>query len=74
MLTFMGMGYDFHTAFAAITACLSNVGVSIGSLSQGYHHLNAHAKSLLIVTMLLGRLEITTFIILLTPSYWQDYT
>ncbi len=74
LLAFMATGYDFETAFAAITACLSNVGVSIGTLMHGYHHLNAHAKALLIVTMLLGRLEITTLIVLMTPKYWQDHT
>ena len=36
LLCFMAMGYDFYLAFSAVTACLSNVGVAIGQVSEGY--------------------------------------
>jgi Trk-type K+ transport system membrane component len=34
-------------------------------------HLNIGAKSLMIFGMLLGRLEITSLLILLMPSFWK---
>lgn len=71
-LGFMYLGYDLHTAFAAISACLCNVGLTIHPLADGYGALSTQAKSLLIFTMLTGRLEILTLFILFTPSFWTD--
>lgn len=71
VLTFMVTGVDLYTAFATITACLSNVGVSVGAVAQGYGDLTAIQKSILIFTMLAGRMEVMTLLVLLVPSFWQ---
>ncbi len=72
LMMFMATGYDFYTAFSAITACLSNVGVAIGQISEGYQELNVGAKSILIMAMIAGRLEIMVLFICCLPSFWRQ--
>lgn len=72
LMVFMATGPDFHTAFSAVTACLSNVGVTIGSLAKGYGTLSAASKSVLIFAMLAGRMEIMTLLVLFVPSFWRN--
>ncbi len=63
---------DFVTAFSAIGACLNNLGPGLGDVALNYAALDAVAKWLLILAMLLGRLEIFTLLVLLTPAYWRS--
>jgi trk system potassium uptake protein TrkH len=62
---------DFTTAFSAVGACLNNLGPGLGEVSLTYQSLNEPSKWLLIVAMLLGRLEIFTLLVLLTPTFWR---
>jgi trk system potassium uptake protein TrkH len=62
---------DFTTAFSAVAACLNNLGPGLGNVALNYADLNAGAKWLLIVVMMLGRLEIFTLLVLLTPAFWR---
>jgi trk system potassium uptake protein TrkH len=62
---------DFTTAFSAVGACLNNLGPGLGDVAQNYASLSAPVKWLLMFTMMLGRLEIFTLLVLLTPAYWQ---
>ena len=62
---------DFVTAFSAVGACLNNLGPGLGSVAVNYAEMPAVTKWLLVLTMLLGRLEIFTLLVLLTPSYWR---
>lgn len=71
LLLVMNTGLDFYDAFAAVTSCLSNVGASIGGMHSGFAHVPFSTKLILIVTMLAGRLEVMTLIILCTPTYWR---
>lgn len=71
LLALLGTGLSLETAYATLTACISNVGASIGQVSDNYHSINTAAKWILVLTMLIGRLEIFTLIILLMPSYWR---
>ncbi len=63
---------DFESAFSAIAACLNNLGPGLGDVAFGYEALSTSSKWLLIVAMLLGRLEIFTLLVLLTPDYWRS--
>ena len=63
---------DFVTAFSAVGACLNNLGPGLGSVALNYADLPALTKWLLIFVMLLGRLEIFTLLVLLTPAYWRS--
>lgn len=61
---------DFTTAFSAVGACLNNLGPGLGEVALNYASLSAPVKWLLMFTMMLGRLEIFTLLVLLTPAYW----
>ncbi len=71
-LILVAMGLDMRTAFGALVACLSNTGVGIGQVADGFSGLSVAIKWVLIFSMIAGRLEIFTIIILLTPSYWRN--
>jgi trk system potassium uptake protein TrkH len=71
LLALLATGLNLETAYATLTACISNVGASIGQVADNYHAINTPAKWILVLTMLIGRLEIFTLIVLLMPSYWR---
>jgi trk system potassium uptake protein TrkH len=62
---------DFTTAFSAVGACLNNLGPGLGDVALNYASLDPEIKWLLMFTMVLGRLEIFTVLVLLTPAYWR---
>ena len=72
LLLVMNTGLNFYDSFAAVTSCISNAGASIAGVHHGFAHLPCSTKIILIVTMLAGRLEIMTLIILFTPGFWRD--
>jgi trk system potassium uptake protein TrkH len=59
------------TAFSAVAACLTNLGPALGEAGLHYATLNDPAKIVLALAMLLGRLEIYTLLVLISPSYWK---
>ncbi len=63
--------FDFITAFSAVGACLNNLGPGLGDVALNYASVPATAKWLLIFAMLLGRLEIFTVLVLLSPAFWR---
>jgi len=63
---------DFVSAFSAIGACLNNLGPGLGDVALSYQALTTSSKWLLVIAMLLGRLEIFTLLVLLTPDYWRS--
>ena len=62
---------DFITSFSAIGACLNNLGPGLGEVASNYSGLEDEVKWVLMFAMLLGRLEIFTLLVLLTPGYWR---
>ena len=64
---------DMTTAFSASIACLSNVGPGMGKVSPNctYAWMTDSAKYLLSFTMIAGRLELYTCLVLLLPSFWK---
>ena len=60
-------------AIAVAVTTLGNIGPAFGivSATSTYAPLSDFAKSLLCLSMLLGRLEIFTLLILLRPSFWR---
>lgn len=71
MMLVMATGVDQVTAFGAVTACLTNLGPGLGDVAVTFHDINPAAKWLCTLAMLLGRLEIFTLLVLLTPVYWR---
>jgi trk system potassium uptake protein TrkH len=62
---------DFITAFSAVGACLNNLGPGLGDVAANYNSITADVKWVLMFNMVLGRLEIFTLLVLLTPAYWR---
>lgn len=72
MLALMATGLDQVTAFSAVGSCLNNLGPGLGDVATHYGNISDTAKWLLALTMLLGRLEIFTLLVLLSPAFWRS--
>ncbi len=71
LLGLMATQLDQVTAFSALAACMNNLGPGLGDVSQHYGDINDVAKWILCFAMLLGRLEIFTLLVILTPTFWR---
>jgi len=69
MLAMMATGLDQVTAFSAIAATLNNLGPGLGDVANGFMTLSDPAKWVAVAGMLLGRLEIFTLLVLITPTF-----
>ncbi len=66
-------GLDFITSLSGSLTAISNVGPGLGNLigpDKTFLLLSAPAKWLLVITMLLGRLEFMTILVLFLPKLW----
>jgi trk system potassium uptake protein TrkH len=72
ILSVMATGLDQVTAFSAVAACLNNLGPGLGDVSAHYGAISDTTKFILSFAMVLGRLEIFTLLVLLTPAFWQS--
>lgn len=72
MVALLATGLDHVTAFSAVGACLNNLGPGLGEVAAHYGNIGDVAKWILSITMLLGRLEIFTFLVLLSPAFWRS--
>tara|TARA_B110000438_G_scaffold23172_1_gene21174 strand:- start:1654 stop:3102 length:1449 start_codon:yes stop_codon:yes gene_type:complete len=67
-------GLDFLTALSASASAISNVGPGIGEIigpNGNYASINDLAKWILAITMLVGRLEIFTILVLFSKNFWK---
>jgi trk system potassium uptake protein TrkH len=71
MLMMMSSGLDQVTAFSAVAASLNNLGPGLGDVSSGFMTVNDTAKWVAVGGMLLGRLEIFTILVLVSPTFWR---
>ena len=75
VLTFalLASGLDFITAFSAVIACINNAGPGLGLVgpADNYQILTGFQTWVCALAMLLGRLEIFSLLVLLTPSFWR---
>jgi len=71
MLTLMFTGLDQVTAFSAVAATLNNLGPGLGDVTQNYSSLSDFNLIVLCFSMLLGRLEIFTLLVLFMPAFWR---
>ena len=71
LLMLMATGSDQVTAFSAVAACINNLGPGLGDVGAHFGSLSDPAKWVLCFAMLLGRLEIFTLLVLLTPTFWR---
>ena len=64
-------GNDIATSFSSVASCLNNLGPAVGDAANSYSSLSSSSKYVLSFTMILGRLEIYTLLIILTPYFWK---
>ncbi|MEQ1976635.1 Trk system potassium transporter TrkH [Xenorhabdus sp. SGI240] len=72
MLLLIATGVDEFSAFSAIAATLNNLGPGLGAVADNFTTMNPAAKWILVVTMLFGRLEVFTLLVLFTPTFWRE--
>ena len=75
LLTFalLATGLDFESSFGAVVALINNTGPGLGQVGpfKTYHSLTPLQHWICIVTMLLGRVEIFSVLVLFTPAFWR---
>ncbi|UCH94584.1 MAG: TrkH family potassium uptake protein [Candidatus Aminicenantes bacterium] len=70
VMTFMGM--DLLTAAGASASCLGNIGPGLGNVgpADNFAWMPIPAKWILAITMMVGRLEIYTVLVIFTKGLW----
>ncbi len=71
MLILMATGLNQVTAFSAVAACMNNLGPGLGDVGSNFAEINGVSKWVLCFAMLLGRLEVFTLVVLMTPTFWR---
>ena len=68
------MGVDFMTSIGSVAATLGNVGPGIGDVgpSSTYNSIPVGGKWVLSLMMFIGRLELFTFLMIITPIFWRN--
>ena len=66
-------GLDPVTAFTAVVACVNNIGPGLGEVgpAANFASLSDFQTWVCSLAMLLGRLELLSVLVLLTPSFWR---
>ena len=67
------LGMDLLSAVGAVAATVNNIGPGLGTVgpTDNFGHLPDAGKWILTFLMLLGRLELYTVLVLLTPDFWR---
>ena len=71
LLLLLAAGMDEVSAFAAVAACINNLGPGLGEVSANFATIDSFSLWVCSFAMLLGRLEIFAFLVLLTPAFWR---
>jgi len=69
------LGNDFLTSLSGAATSLANVGPGLGNVigpTKTFADLSELTKWVLIAGMLVGRLELLSVIVLLTPAFWRN--
>ena len=67
----LASGLDQVSSFAAVAATLNNLGPGLGEVASGFAGVGIVGKWSAVCGMLLGRLEIFTLLVLITPTFWR---
>ena len=71
LISFEGM--DLVSTVTSVVTALGNVGPGLGMVgpSTNFGHLSAFSKTILSICMIMGRLEIYSILILISPGFWR---
>lgn len=70
-LVLLATGLNELTSFSAVAATINNVGPGLGDVASNMADVPDLAKWALCLSMLLGRLEVFTLLVILTPAFWR---
>jgi trk system potassium uptake protein TrkH len=65
-------GLDVESSFGAVVATMTNLGPGLGEVSSNFASVNDGAVWLGTLGMILGRLEVFSLLVLLTPQFWRE--
>jgi len=65
-------GLDLESSFGGAVATLTNLGPGLGSIATTWAHAGDTAIWLGSLGMILGRLEVFSLLVLLTPQFWRE--
>lgn len=71
MLLLMLSGLDFTTSFSAVAATINNLGPGQGDVLLNYANISDLNKWILSFSMIVGRLEIFTLLVVFIPDFWK---
>lgn len=68
------LGLDFMSAIGSVATSLGNVGPAIGSVgpTDNFANIPTLGKWFLSFLMLLGRLELFTILVIISPAFWKS--
>ena len=68
------LGNDTATSFGSVATCMAGIGPGFGTVgpASNFLHLHDASKYLLTLFMVIGRLEIYSFIIIFTRTFWRN--
>ncbi len=68
------LGLDIVTAAGTAAACLGNIGPGLGMVgpTENYAFIPAIGKWILSISMMIGRLELYTVLVILTGGFWRN--
>jgi trk system potassium uptake protein TrkH len=72
-LLLLASGLEFVSAFSAVIACITNTGPGLNQVGPAttYAVLTDTQTWILAFAMLIGRLELFTVLVLITPAFWR---
>jgi trk system potassium uptake protein TrkH len=71
VLLMIHAGLDPMSAFSAIATSMNNLGPGLGTVAATFQGVTDFGKLLSVLAMLLGRLEIFTILVLISPGFWM---
>ncbi len=69
----MATGLDPASAFSASITSMGGIGPGLGTVgpASNFAHLSDVAKIILPILMIIGRLEVLSFLVIFTPNFWK---
>jgi trk system potassium uptake protein TrkH len=71
-LALAATGLDLLSAFSAVATCINNMGPGLSTVASNFREVGDVGVWICSFAMLLGRLEIFTVLVLLTPAFWRE--
>jgi len=71
-LALLATDLDYISAFTGLATCMNNVGPGLGQVFYDMRVVSDAGQWILTLGMILGRLEIYTLLVVLTPDFWRD--